>query len=164
MLDAALTALGAHNLGQRADGGLVDVRHLKAGGVHLVAGTHGADDGHTGLFCLDHQRDLPRNGINGIHDVIILGEIELILRLRSEERLVGGHFDVGVDIVDAFCGHIHLILAHRLVGGHDLAVEVGEADLVVVDQVQRSHAAAGQCLHGIAPHTADAKHSHSAVV
>ena len=66
--------------------------------------------------------------------------------------------------MDAFCGHIHLILAHRLVGGHDLAVEVGEADLIVVDQVQRSHAAAGQCLHGIATHTADAKHSHPAVV
>ena len=36
-------------------------------------------------------------------------------------------------------------------------IHICEADLIVVDQVQRSHAAAGQCLHGIATHTADAK-------
>ena len=37
VLDLPLAALGAHDLGQRADGSFVDIRHLKTGGVHLVA-------------------------------------------------------------------------------------------------------------------------------
>ena len=44
----------AHHLSQRADGGLVDIRHLKAGGVHLVARAHGADDGGTGPVSYTH--------------------------------------------------------------------------------------------------------------
>ena len=45
-------------------------------------------------------------------------------------------------------------------GGDDLSVQVGQADLVVIDQVQGAHAAAGQSLHGVAPHAADAEDSH----
>ena len=57
-------------------------------------------------------------------------------RLGAKDGLVGGDLDVGVDVVDALFGHIHLEPAHRLVGGDDLAVQVGEADFVVVDQVE----------------------------
>ena len=164
VLDAALATLGAHDLGQRADRGLVDIRHLKAGGVHLIARAHGADDGYACLFGLDDEGDLARHRVDGVHDVIVLGEIELILRLRGEEGLVGGDPDVGVDVVDPLLGHIHFILPHGLAGGDDLAVEVGQADLIVVDEVQRAHAAAGQRLNGIAAHAADAEDGHPAVV
>ena len=34
--------------------------------------------------------------------------------------------------MDALFGHIHLVLAHGLAGGHDLAVQVGQADLVIM--------------------------------
>ena len=47
--------------------------------------------------------------------------------------------------------------------GAELAVEVGETDLVIVNQVQCPHAAAGQGLHGIPPHTADAENRHPGV-
>ena len=164
MLDLPLAALGAHDLGQRADGSFVDIRHLKAGGVHLVACAHGTDDGRARLLGLDHQRNLAGDGVDGIHHVVVLGEIELVLRLRGEEGLVGRDLDVGVDLVDALFRHIHLILPHRLAGGHDLAVQVGQADLIVVDEVQRTHAAAGQCLNGIAAHAANAEHRHAGMV
>ena len=66
--------------------------------------------------------------------------------------------------MDTFLGHIHFILPHGLAGGDDLAIEVGQADLIVVDEVQRPHAAAGQRLNGIAAHAADAENGHPAVV
>ena len=164
VLDAALAALGAHDLGQRTDGGLVDVRDLEAGGVHLVACTHGADDGHTGLLALHDQRELAGDGVDGVHNIVELGEIEAVLRLGAEEGLVGRDLDVGVDVVDPLFRHIHLIFAHGLAGGDDLAVQVGQADLVVVDEVEGTHAAAGQRLHGIAAHAAHAEHGHTGVV
>ena len=45
----------------------------------------------------------------------------------------------------------------------DLAVQVGQADLVVINQVQRANAAACQCFHRIASNTANAKHGHTGV-
>ena len=164
MLDLTLAALGAHHLCQRADRGLVDIGHLKAGGVHLVARAHGADDGHTGFLALHHQSQLAGDRVDGVHHVVELGEVEAVLRFRREEGLVGSHLDVRVDLVDALLSHIHLELAHRLVGGNDLAVQVGQADFVVVDEVQRTHTAACQRFDGIAAHAADAEHRHAGIV
>ena len=164
VLDLALAALGTHHLGQRADRGLVDISHLKAGGVHLVTCAHGADDGGARLLAFHHQRQLAGNGVDGVHHIVVLGKIEIVLRLRAKEAPVGGHLDVGVDIVDALFRYIHLILPYRAAGGDDLTVEVGQADLIVIDQIQCAHAAACQCLHRIAAHAADAKHCHPGVV
>ena len=66
--------------------------------------------------------------------------------------------------MDPLFRHIHLIFAHSLAGGDDLAVQVGQTDLVIVDEVEGTHAAAGQRLHGIAAHSAHAEHSHAGVV
>ena len=164
MLDAALAALGAHDLGQRADGSLINIRDLEAGRVHLVACTHGADDGDTSLLALHDQRNFTGDSVDGVHHVVELAEIEAVLRLGAKEGLVGGDLDVGVDVVDALFGHIHLEPAHRLVGGDDLAVQVGEADFVIVDQVESPHAAAGQRLDGVAAHAAHAEHGYAGIV
>ena len=122
VLDAALAALGAHDLGQRADGSLINIRDLEAGRVHLVACTHGADDGDASLLALHDQRNFTGDSVDGVHHVVELAEIEAVLRLGAKEGLVGGDLDVGVDVVDALFGHIHLEPAHRLVGGDDLWV------------------------------------------
>ena len=63
--------------------------------------------------------------------------------------------------MDALFRHIHLVFAHRFAGGQDLAVQVGQADLVVINQVQRANAAACQCFHRYSLHTANAKHGHT---
>ena len=103
--DAALAALGAHDLGQRADGSLINIRDLEAGRVHLVACTHGADDGDASLLALHDQRNFTGDSVDGVHHVVELAEIEAVLRLRAKEGLVGGDLDVGVDVVDALFGH-----------------------------------------------------------
>ena len=111
-----------------------------------------------------NQRQLAGDGVDGVHHIVELGEVEAVLGLRAEEGLVGSDLDVRVNVVDALLGHIHLEFAHGLAGGNDLAVEVGQADLIIVDEVQCAHTAAGQCLHRVAAHTADAKHGHAGIV
>ena len=66
--------------------------------------------------------------------------------------------------MDTLFGHIHLVLAHGLAGGHDLAVQVGQADLVIINEVQRTHTAACQRFHRVAAHAANAKHRHTGIV
>ena len=75
VLDAALAALGAHDLGQRADGSLINIRDLEAGRVHLVARTHGADDGDASLLALHDQRDFTGDSVDGVYHVVELAEI-----------------------------------------------------------------------------------------
>ena len=45
-------------------------------------------------------------------------------------------------------------------GGNDLAVEVGDVYRIVIDEVERPHAASRQGFHAVAPHAADAKNRH----
>ena len=112
--------------------------------------------------CMTFQLALYR--VDGIDHIVVLAEIELVGGVWHVERLVGVHHGVRVDIMDALFRHIHLVFAHRFVGGQDLAVQVGQADLVVINQVQRANAAACQCFHRIASNTANAKHGHTGVV
>ena len=74
---------------------------------------------------------------------------------------VGCHPDVRVNVVDALRSHIYLILPYCAAGGDDLAVEIRQADLVVVDQIERAHAAADEPLTDIAAHAADVEHGHA---
>ena len=66
--------------------------------------------------------------------------------------------------MDTLLGDIDLILADRFPGRNDLAVQVRQADLVIVDEVKCADTTACQCLDGLAAHAADAEHSHARVV
>ena len=164
VLDPALAQLGAHYAGQRADGGIVNIRNFQGGSIQLVARAHAADDGRARCLRLHDQFQLALYRVDGIDHVVVLAEIELVGGVWHVERLVGVHHGVRVDIMDALFRHIHLVFAHRFAGGQDLAVQVGQADLVVINQVQRANAAACQCFHRIASNTANAKHGHTGVV
>ena len=164
MLDAPLAQLGTHDAGQRADGRFIDIGHFQRGGVDLVARAHAADDGRTGGIGLHDHGQLTSDGIDGIHHVIVLGKIELVLGVRRVESLVDVDHGIGVDLQNAVTGDLDLVLAHGFAGRQNLAVDVGQADLIVIDEVQRTDAAAGQGFDRIAADTADAEHGHPGFV
>ena len=60
---------------------------------------------------------------------------------------------------DAVPHDLHLIFPYGAARCNDLTVQIGEADLVIVDQIDSSHTAAHQRLYGVASHTANAKNS-----
>ena len=74
--------LPPHDARQRTAGRLINIRHLKRGRIHLVARSHAADDRRIALLCLHHQLDFTGHGIDCVHNIVILGKIELIRRIR----------------------------------------------------------------------------------
>lgn len=58
VLDPALAQLGAHYAGQRADGGIVNIRNFQGGSIQLVARAHAADDGRARCLRLHDQFQL----------------------------------------------------------------------------------------------------------
>ena len=150
-----------HNFGKRTNRGLIDIRHLKRRGIHFVAGTHGTDDGRICGVCVHNKRDFARYRVNRVHDVVIIGKTKLICRVGHIKSFMGGYPDVGIDFGNPLCGNVHLVFPYGFVRGVNLAVDVGQTHLVIIDQVNRAHAGAHQRLHGIAAHAADAKHGNA---
>ena len=157
----ALSERRAHHTRQRTAAGLVDIGHAEAGRVELVARAHTADDGHARLLRLENQRDLGRHSVDGVDDIVVLRKIKLIRRLRQIEALVYAHIAVRVDLQNAVAHDLDLVFADGFARGDDLPVEVRQADLVVVDEIERTHAAAHKRLADIAAHAADAEHGHA---
>jgi hypothetical protein len=86
----------------------------------------------------------------------------LIGGFGQKKARVFGDDGIRADVLDALLCHVHLQAADGRMGGVELAVQVGQADLVVVDQIQRADPAAGERLHGVAAHAADAEDRHAA--
>ena len=146
--------------GQGAALGLGEVRHTELGGVQLIPRAHGGDEGDPGPLGLLGQKQLGTHRVDGVRHVVVLGEVHLPGVLRGEEQLPGLHLAGGVDLKHTLPGHLHLGAAHGALQGDDLPVDVGQGHGVAVEQIQGAHAAAGQGLHHIAPHAANAEHGH----
>ena len=73
------------------------------------------------------------------------------------------HIRIRIDVQDTLLHDFRLIFSDRLSCGNDLAVQVRQTDLVIVDQVKGAHAAAHQSLTDISAHAADTKYRHSRI-
>ena len=70
--------------------------------------------------------------------------------------------EAGVDVPAPPGGCFGLIFPHGGGQGVQLAVDIGEAQGILVHQGQLSHPGAGQDLGGVAAHAAQAEHRHMA--
>ena len=66
-----------------------------------------------------------------------------------------------VDVVYTLFGNIHLVSANARYGGKYLPVDIGEANAVVVYDVECAHAASRQYLNHIASHASYAKYRYT---
>ena len=79
--------LAAHNLRQRADRCLIDVRHLKHCRIQLIAGAHAADDRRCLSPCACMTSAIfGRHGIDCVHDVRIARQIRTSSASSPAER------------------------------------------------------------------------------
>ena len=162
MVDVPGPQLLAHDAGQRAAGGLGDIRHLQQRGVQLVAGAKCRQDGDTPQTSLLDQIQLAADQINGVHDVVVVGGEELV----AVGRVVGGadgvYPQVGVDVQTAAGCRLGLVLPHGGVQRVQLSVDIGQRQRILIHQRQFAHTAAGQTLGGITAHAAQTEYDHMA--
>lgn len=160
VLDATLFAFLSHDASKRAYACLGDIGYLKAGRVQFVSGAHTGNDLCPGFLCLLDQLQFAGYRIDGIHNIIVLGKIELVFGLWKVEAFVDIHNCFWVDIVDASLHDIDLVLPHGGVGCDDLAVEIRKCYGIAVNDVDCADAAACEGLYHIAADATDAKDCH----
>ncbi len=74
------------------------------------------------------------------------------------------HLAVRVDFQNTFPHHIGFVFSHRLPGGNQLPVQIGQADQIIVHQINGAHAGTHQRLHSEAADTADTEHNDSGLL
>ena len=92
---------------------------------------------------------------------ITRAEIEQIRGFRRVKGLVGCNLDVGIDFCDPLRRNVNFVLPDRFACGIDLPVYIGQADLVVVDQIDRADPGAYQRLNRVTAYAADPEHCHT---
>ena len=74
-----------------------------------------------------------------------------------------GHHALGVDVVNACFCHVHFVFSHGGTERVQLTVQIGQADFVIVHQVNRANAASHQGFRHKTAHAANAKDNHAAL-
>ena len=100
---------------------------------------------------------LCRNRIHRINDVIILRKVNGIGILRQIKAAVCANLGRRVNGGDPLFHHFYLRFAHSVQRSNDLAVQIGKADGIMIEQVKPSDAAAGKRLRSKTANTADAE-------
>ena len=162
LLHSSLAKLTAHNSGKWVLGSPEQIRDRKLRGIRAVAAAHGGDDWNAGLPCLQNDLNLAGDRVNGIDNIIIGMEIKQICVFREEKGSVGIDRNGGIDISDPRPGSVYLVLSDGTADCENLAIEIGEAHPVIIDQIQSSDPHAGQSLHDVAAYTADPENSDTA--
>ena len=71
---------------------------------------------------------------------------------------------IRIDIQNPLLHHIRLVFADGLSRSNNLTVQIGQTDLVIIDQIKCSDTASHKCLAYITAHTADAKYSDTGIL
>ena len=71
------------------------------------------------------------------------------------------HIDIRIDIKHTFFHYFGFIFSYRFSRCDNLAVQIGQAYLVIIDQIKRSHTTPHKCFADIASDAANTKDSHS---
>ena len=103
------------------------------GGVHLEGGSHGGEEGGIGLSGTKDEVGFVFEGVDGIDDVVVGGEVEGVGGLGTVDGLDGSDLSGGVDVEEALFENIDFNFADGGGGCHELAVDIGGADTVGID-------------------------------
>ena len=76
----------------------------------------------------------------------------------AEKSFEGLHLDSRIDGAAALCHHLDLGAPDRVIQSMDLAVDIGQADVIEIDQRQTADAGPGQGFGGITADPADTEY------
>ena len=143
--------------------GIVEVDGHETRRVELAGGAEaGEDERHPGLLRGEEELGLGVEGIDGVDQDVagMIGE-QLGRSLGVEEDGAGDDFGVGVDVAQEAGGDVGLGLAEGGVEGKGMAVEVGRAELVEIDEGRVADGGAGEGFGGRSADGAEAGDDHA---
>ena len=125
--------------------------------IQLVSGAHAADDRNFTVDRPHDDLDLCRHRVHRIDHIGIFRKVELIRIFREIKALSDLDLGIWIDIQDPVAHDFRLILSNCLSRRDDLAVDICQADLIIVHQHKGTDSASRQCLRHISADSADSE-------
>ena len=91
------------------------------------------------LFRFHNERDLCSHRVDRIHNIIILFKRKFVCIFRQKKTLVRAHLCIRIDRQNAILHYIHLILPDCISRCNNLSIEIGQAHLVIIDQIKGTY-------------------------
>ena len=103
------------------------------------------------------QKQLGTHRVDGVHNVVVFGHLDLIPGLRPIKQAQGFHLALRVDVLDAAGHHLGLFLAQSAMKSRQLTVAVAQGHFVRVYEGDAPHSGPGQGFGHIGADAAHAK-------
>ena len=132
--------LAAQCAGQRTALHLPELVDVNARGVEFEGGTHRREEEGTRAGGHADEQRFVAQAVDGVDDAVVVAQGERVGGLGREDVLYGRDLGVGVDVEQTALEGIDLDLAYGVGRGHELAVDVGDADAVGVDDGETPYA------------------------
>jgi hypothetical protein len=101
------------------------------------------------------------DGIYAVYHVIKTRQVDIIGVGRHIEHLVFMHDASPVDIVNPLLGNIYFMFPYCRKQGVNLAVDIRQANAVIIEEIQFSYTTAGEDFRDITAYTADPEYGYT---
>ena len=115
------------------------------GGISTSCGAATADYKLFAVVALSEEEGFMARGIDGIDDGIVVMRQNLVGGFFGKKLLELDDFRVGVDVADAFGHGAGFLAADVGGGGVELAIDIGDADVIHIHEGDFSDSGAGEC-------------------
>lgn len=137
-------------------GGFGEVGCPDLGGIAASAGAAGDDDGDVAIAAGGDEVAFMGGAVDGVDDEVGIGLENGVGGFGGIENGVGENFAIGVDGADAMCEDVDFGFAEVGGEGGELAIDVGDADFVEIDEGKFAQAGSGEGFDGPGADAADA--------
>ena len=162
LMDVHLAQFLADDLGEWVHLRLVDVGDLKGGGIHFVGCSHATDDRHFLVVASLDEVEFCLDGVNAIHYIVELRNVDGIGCLWEVKHLVFMNDTAAINVMYTLLAYIYFMLSYGTEGSDNLAVDIGKAYTVVIDDVQLADTTTCQRLDHITSHATYAEYGDTA--
>lgn len=141
-----LTQLGTDLGGERIIVGPAEIRDFNTGRVGQSPRPAGGDNRDLAAATKSDHGRLELDAVDGIDDIVVTSCKVALEIIAGNEVIDKFYLAIGIDRTDAIRHGANLLLSEGAVKGVELAIDIGWADVVVIDQCQTAYRGARQGL------------------
>ena len=114
--------------------------------VHFQGGAHRGEENRFRVGGAANEQHFVFQTVDGINDIVIGSEVEIVSGLFAVDFHQGLDFRLWINAQEAFAQCLNLHLPHCGGGGHELPIDIGDADAVGINNGEVAYARPHQAL------------------
>ena len=140
MFDTLAFEAFADDLGKRIHVRLGDICNLQSGRIDAVATAHAGYYRYVECLAFLYNIELGRYRVNSVNHIIVIAKVKGLGCFGKIEHLMFVDDAVRIDLMNSSLAYIDLAHTDSLVSCDKLSVDIGQTDVIVIDNIKGSDA------------------------